>query len=87
MGFKFDSKWEAERYGQLVSMEMARVVQDLRRQVTYDIMVNEQRICKYIADFVYTLIHEDGKKRKLLRTQKGCKLLILLLKKINESCF
>ena len=81
MGFKFDSKWEAERYGQLVSMEMAGVVQDLRRQVTYDIMVNEQRICKYIADFVYTLIHEDGKKEKLLRTQKGCKLLILLLKK------
>ena len=24
MGFKFDSKWEAERYGQLVSMEMVR---------------------------------------------------------------
>ena len=63
MGFKFDSKWEAERYGQLASMQMAVVVQDLRRQVTYDIMVNEQRICKYI-DFVYTLIHEDGKKEK-----------------------
>ena len=26
MGYKFDSKWEAERYGQLASMQMAGVV-------------------------------------------------------------
>ena len=44
-------------------------------------MVNEQRICKYIADFVYKLIHEDGKKEKIVEDAKGCKLLILLLKK------
>ena len=81
MGFKFDSKWEAERYGQLVSMEMAGVVQDLRRQVTYDIMVNEQRICKYIADFVYTLIHEDGKKEKIVEDAKGVQTTDFVIKK------
>ena len=33
MGFKFDSKWEAERWGQLKSMEKAGVVTQLERQV------------------------------------------------------
>ena len=40
MGYKFDSKWEAERYGQLSSMALADVVKDLQRQVKYDIIRN-----------------------------------------------
>ena len=28
MGYKFDSKWEAERYGQLSSMALAGVVKN-----------------------------------------------------------
>ena len=51
------------------------------RQVTYDIMVNEQRICKYIADFVYTLIHEDGKKEKIVEDAKGVQTTDFVIKK------
>ena len=49
MGYKFDSKWEAERYGQLASMQMAGVVEDLERQVKFDIIVN----CAAYTDLIY----------------------------------
>tara|TARA_B100000963_G_C22518886_1_gene622051 strand:+ start:145 stop:516 length:372 start_codon:yes stop_codon:yes gene_type:complete len=89
MGFKFDSKWEAERYGQLASMQMAGVVQDLERQVKFDIIVNDIKICKYIADFVYTLVHEDGKKEKIVEDAKGVqttdfKIKMKLMKAVNN---
>jgi hypothetical protein len=52
-GIKFDSKWEAERYGQLKAMEKAMFIRDLELQVPYDLIVNDIKICKYIADFRY----------------------------------
>ena len=89
MGFKFDSKWEAERYGQLVSMQMAGVVQDLERQVKFDIIINDVKICKYVADFFYTLVHEDGKKEKIVEDAKGVqttdfKIKMKLMKAVNN---
>ena len=81
MGFKFDSKWEAERYGQLVSMQMAGVVEDLERQVKFDIIVNDHKICKYIADFVYILTHENGKKEKIVEDAKGVQTTDFKIKK------
>ena len=53
MGLKFDSRWEAERWGQLKSMERAGAVQQLDRQIKYELNVNGQKICNYIADFTY----------------------------------
>ena len=50
---KFDSKWEAERYGQLKAMESAMFIRDLELQVPYDIVVNDVKICRYVADFRY----------------------------------
>ena len=52
-GKKFDSKWEAERYGQLKAMEKAMFIRDLELQVPYDLIVNNVKICRYIADFRY----------------------------------
>tara|TARA_R100000234_G_C4925422_1_gene146056 strand:+ start:8 stop:397 length:390 start_codon:yes stop_codon:yes gene_type:complete len=52
-GKKFDSKWEAERYGQLKAMEKAMFIRDLELQVPYDLIVNDIKICRYIADFRY----------------------------------
>ena len=37
MGLKFDSRWEAERWGQLKSMERAGVVDQLDRQIKYEL--------------------------------------------------
>ena len=81
MGYKFDSKCEAERYGQLASMQMAGVVEDLERQVKFDIIVNDHKICKYIADFVYILTHENGKKEKIIEDAKGVQTTDFKIKK------
>jgi len=81
MGYKFDSKWEAERYGQLSSMALGGVVKDLKRQVKYDIIVNDQKICRYIADFVYILVHENGSEEKIVEDAKGVQTSDFKLKK------
>ena len=88
MGYKFDSKWEAERYGQLSSMALAGVVKDLQRQVKYEIVVNNHKICNYIADFVYTLVHENGKKEKIVEDAKGVQTTDFKLKmKLVKALF
>jgi len=63
MGFTFDSRWEAERWGQLTAMERAGAIRDLERQIKYEIVVNGEKICRYIADFRYKEVEEDGSKR------------------------
>ena len=88
MGYKFDSKWEAERYGQLSSMALAGVVKDLERQVKYEIVVNNHKICNYIADFVYILVHENGKKEKIVEDAKGVQTTDFKLKmKLMKAVF
>ena len=57
-GIKFPSRREARRYQQLALMLEAKLIQDLRKQVRYQIVVNGYLICTYIADFVYL---QDGK--------------------------
>ena len=49
-GKKFDSKKECERYKELKH----EGVKDLKCQKKYEIVVNDVKICSYIADFVYT---------------------------------
>ena len=71
MGLKFDSRWEAERWGQLKSMERAGVVDQLDRQIKYELNVNGQKICSYIADFTYLLVDEDGSSRFIVEDAKG----------------
>jgi hypothetical protein len=56
-GITFDSKVEANKWFELKLLERAGEISDLRRQVTFPIVVNGQKICKYIADFVY---EKDG---------------------------
>ena len=88
MGFKFDSKWEAERYGQLSSMSLAGIVKDLQRQIKYDIVINDQKICRYIADFVYILVNEDGSEEKIVEDAKGMQTSdFKLKKKLMEAVF
>ena len=62
-------------------MKMAGIIQDLERQVNYDIIVNDQKICRYIADFVYKLVHEDGSEEKIVEDAKGIETTDFKLKK------
>lgn len=63
-GIVFDSKREADRYLVLKSMEEDGTIEDLRRQVRYELVPafdvdgKRYRPVFYVADFVYV---EDGK--------------------------
>ena len=71
MGLKFDSRWEAERWGQLKAMERAGVVTELERQVKYELSINDVKICSYVADFRYLQQEEDGFSRLIVEDAKG----------------
>lgn len=63
-GITFDSRREADRYLVLKSMEEDGSIEDLRRQVRYELVPafdvdgRHYRPVYYVADFVYV---EDGK--------------------------
>lgn len=63
-GITFDSRREADRYLVLKSMEEDGAIEDLRRQVRYELIPafdadgRHYRPVYYVADFVYV---EDGK--------------------------
>ena len=71
MGLKFDSRWEAERWGQLKAMERAGVVTQLERQVKYELTINDVKICYYIADFRYLIEEENGLFKLVVEVAKG----------------
>lgn len=62
-GMEFDSKAEGERYLILRQMERQGKIQDLRRQVPFELIPAQkgknrnERSCEYIADFTYL---QDG---------------------------
>jgi heat shock protein HspQ len=82
-GIWFDSKREAMRYAELKLLEKAGKIQNLRRQVSYHLVIETT----YVADFVYIennqLVVEDSKghrtreylqKRKAMRKQHGIEI-------------
>lgn len=66
-GIEFDSIKESRRYLELRGRQMACEISDLRFQRTYELGVNGEHICSYIADFTYKengqLIIEDVKSK------------------------
>ena len=71
MGLTFDSRWEAERWGQLKAMERAGIVTQLERQIKYGLSINDVKICDYIADFRYLLEEENGLFKLVVEDAKG----------------
>jgi hypothetical protein len=59
-GLLFDSKKEAARYVELKQLLKSGQISDLQRQVKYKLEVNGQKICHYIADFIY--VNHRGEK-------------------------
>lgn len=53
----FDSKKEYLHWLELKGKEDKGLIQGLRKQVVYPMVVNGMHICKYIADFVYLENH------------------------------
>jgi hypothetical protein len=81
-GHKFASKKEANRWMDLRLLEHAGHVQELKRQVPYELEVNGITICTYIADFVYRkgaeLVVEDTKGMKTPLYLLKAKLMLAL---------
>jgi len=59
-GIKFDSQAEADRYAQLVRMEQAGVIDNLKRQVRMALNINGSVIGHYVADFQYEILDDRG---------------------------
>ncbi len=66
-GIKFDSKKEAARWQELKLLERAHEINDLRRQVKFELIPHQyaedgkmiaERAVNYVADFAY---NENGK--------------------------
>lgn len=51
---RFDSTAEAKRYDQLVILQRAGQITDLKRQVPFPIHIEGQKTAAYLADFTYT---------------------------------
>lgn len=63
-GVTFDSKREARRWSELSLLEKAGTIQNLQRQVKYELLPSQridgkvaERAAHYVADFVY---EQDG---------------------------
>lgn len=80
-GIVFDSKREADRYLVLKSMEEDGTIEDLRRQVRYELVPafdvdgGHYRPVSYVADFVY---REDG--HEVVEDVKGMRTDVYRLK-------
>lgn len=80
-GITFDSRKEADRYLVLKGMEEDGAIEDLRRQVRYELVPafdvdgRHYRPVYYVADFVY---REDG--REVVEDVKGMRTDVYKLK-------
>lgn len=82
-GETFDSTKEYRRYKELLLLQRAGKISDLRRQVPFELIPAQrvdgkvvERACVYKADFVY---HQDGK--DVVEDSKGFKTPEYKLKK------
>ena len=76
LGVKFHSTKEANRYLDLLLLIKSGEISDLELQVSYPIFINDKKVFKYIADFVYL---ENG--NKIVEDVKGYKTAIYRIKK------
>lgn len=82
-GITFDSAKEARRWSELLLLVRAGTIQNLRRQVKYELIPSQrisgkvvERACTYIADFVY---EENGE--TVVEDTKGFKTPEYIIKR------
>lgn len=77
-GVRFASKREARRYGELLMLIKAKVIENLQLQPAFPITLNDQAICVYKADFRY---FDRERKAWVIEDVKGMRTPIYRLKK------
>lgn len=89
-GIKFDSKLEAERYGQLKILERAGVIRELELQPSFDLLPSFRKNGKtwrktvYKADFRYILAKDD---RIIIEDVKGSTAVITDVFRLKQKLF
>ena len=86
-GMHFDSKWEWERFMELLALEEGEQIHSLQRQVSFELQPaftrdgEDIKAIRYIADFVYSeLDAEDGKWHRVIEDAKGHETVVFRLK-------
>lgn len=82
-GEKFDSRREARRYGELLFLLKAGQIKDLERQVKFELIPRQdgERVCYYVADFVYYEKELDGSWTYVVEDCKGAKTDVYKIKR------
>tara|TARA_R100000951_G_scaffold16512_1_gene12986 strand:+ start:3046 stop:3303 length:258 start_codon:yes stop_codon:yes gene_type:complete len=65
----------------LKSLERAGNVKDLELQVRYNLVINDQKICAYVADFRYQRLNKDDEWEEIVEDAKGVETDVFKLKK------
>lgn len=76
----FDSKREAQRYAELLLLQRAGEIRDLKRQVRFELIPKQEgeRACHYVADFVY---HLASTGEMVVEDAKGAKTEVYKIKR------
>ena len=84
-GIRFPSKRQAARYGALKLMEKAGQIVDLECERPYELVVNGKKVCRYVADFVYSEVVKSGPAeityRPVVEDVKGVRTRVYSIKK------
>lgn len=81
-GIRFHSKRESERYSELKLLERANKIEALQLQVKYPVIINGNKICIYIADFVYRVCSDEAMGcPEVVEDVKGAKTALYSIKK------
>lgn len=82
-GVTWDSQREYKRWLSLWQRQKLGLIRELRRQVTFRLIVNGMLVCRYVADFTYV---ESGK--RVVEDAKGFRTPEYKLKsKLMQACY
>ena len=77
------SKKEAIRCSELQALEKGKLINDLQQQVPFKLIVHQQLVGKYVADFTYYLPHGP----RIVEDCKGMRTALYILKrKLMKAC-
>jgi hypothetical protein len=81
-GLTFDSQREHGEWVKLEALARKGVIQELQRQVPFDLTVNGVKVCRYVADFVWREVHgpHESEQWRVVADAKGMRTPVYRLK-------
>ncbi len=86
-GITYDGAKEANRSAELKVIAFAKQISELRIQVPFRLVVNDQHVCTYIADFVYRDLKTGKEVVEDVKSDHTRKLPVYRIKKkLMKAC-